>query len=231
MNRIRNISSRLTPCDRRCTSCKEARAQLRVYSGSRVSDEITGLLSIEPTESHNKGDRSTNSMGRTREAPTTGWFLSSKSRVSSNDLRDHLHWLLTELMGAEAAVRALQEDDETRMWITCYWRSASGKGGPALWPEQMESMAKLNLECDFDYYFVCEDQDWNGWFVPSARPAGEGHEDRRDMDSLIQGWPRAMERLKRRFCLSPGHCGKMYANGDYEDDSGQIVGNLLDFLT
>ena len=229
MKRTRTHSSRLTPCDCRHLSCKKTRAELRIYSDSRLSDEITGHLGIEPTERHDKGDRFTNSTGRTREAPSTGWFLSSRDRVSSNDLRDHLNWLLTELMGAEAAVRALQEDEETHMRIHCYWLSASGQGGPTLWPEQMESMAKLNLECDFDYYFLGEDH-WDGWFVPSVRSADTGYGPRRDMESLIQGWPRAMERLKQRFGLPPGHCGTMYDNGDYVDDSGEVVGSLLDFL-
>lgn len=231
MKRAREHSSRLTPCDCRYSSCEETRAQLRVYSDSRLSDEITGLLGIEPTEKHNKGDRFTNSIGRTRQAPSTGWFLSSRDRVTSNDLRDHLDWLLTELMGARAAVLALQEDEKTQMEITCYWRSASGLGGPTLWPEQMRSMADLNLECGFDYYFVVEDEDWDGWFAPSVRLVDADHEVRRDVESLMQGWPQAMERLKRCFGLPPGHCGTMYDKGDYVDSSGEVAGSLRDFLT
>ena len=231
MKRTREHSSRLTPRDCRCLSCVETRVQLRIYPDSRLSDEITELLGIEPTERHDKGDRFTGSSGRTHEAPLTCWFLSSRDRVTSNDLRDHLDWLLTELMGARAAVLALQKDDDTQMRITCYWRSASGQGGPTLWPEQMRSMTELNLECDFEYCFVVEDEDWDGWFAPSVRLVDTGHEVRRNVESLIQGWPRAMERLKRCLGLPPGHCGTMYDNGDYADDSGKAAGSLRDFLT
>lgn len=44
------------------------------------------------------------------------------------------------------------------MSVDCIWWSASGGGGPTLWPEQMACMAALNLECSFDISFYGPDE-------------------------------------------------------------------------
>ena len=36
------------------------------------------------------------------------------------------------------------------MTVQCIWWSATGQGGPTLWPEQMRLLAALNPECSFD---------------------------------------------------------------------------------
>ena len=152
-----NQHSRLTPYDRQYPSCEETRAALRIYPESKSAKEITEFLGIEPTEAQDKGSLFTNSRGRTRQAPCTVWFLSSEDQISSRDLRDHLDWLLPKLLAVESRLLSLQEDKGTKMTIGCTWWSAAGHGGPTLWPEQMESLARLNLECGFDVYFFGDD--------------------------------------------------------------------------
>jgi hypothetical protein len=41
----------------------------------------------------------------------------------------------------------------TGMTVQRIWWSATGQGGPTLWPEQMRLLAELNLECSFDVSF------------------------------------------------------------------------------
>lgn len=43
-------------------------------------------------------------------------------------------------------------------------------------------------------------------------------------------WGRALEALKRNSFLPNNHHGRILSNGDYVDDAGEILGNLLDFL-
>ena len=45
------------------------------------------------------------------------------------------------------------------MTVNCIWYSRSGHGGPTLWPEDMADLARLNLECTFDVYFLSDDED------------------------------------------------------------------------
>ena len=42
-------------------------------------------------------------------------------------------------------------------------------------------------------------------------------------------WRRALEALKRDAGLPGSHHGKIRANGDYVDDAGEVIGNLLEF--
>ena len=215
-------SSRLTLRDSSYPSCEETRVALRVYPCSQSAEEVTEFLGIEPTESHNKGDRHTNSVGRTRVAPSTGWFLSSEHQVSSRDIRDHLDWLLSRLAGTESKLRTLQGEGDTQMWITCVWWSNAGFGGPTLWPEQLLALAKLNMDFEFDFYYFGDEED---------EDSGNGRcgENSCDLEPLIGRWPEALDRLKQRQGVPSAHCGTIYNNGDYMDDTGEIVGSLLDF--
>ena len=38
-----------------------------------------------------------------------------------------------------------------------------------------------------------------------------------------------MEALKDYYGLPGGHHGRIRANGDYVDDAGEVIGNLLEF--
>ena len=145
-------SSRLTPPNRHYETCDYTYAELRIYPDSQSADEITGILGISPTQSQDKGSLLVKNE-RTRKIPRTGWFLSSEGRVDSRDVRDHLNWLIDTLVPVADELRLLQAQDGMKMTISCTWWSATGHGGPVLWPEQMKALAELNLECSFDVYF------------------------------------------------------------------------------
>ena len=126
---------------------------LCIYPGSSSSDDVSTLLGINPTRAHDKGKLMETPSGRRRKASLTAWLLSSDGIVESKDLRDHLDWLLQKLSGLTREILTLQEEENTKMSVCCTWISAAGHNGPVLWPEQMETLAKLNLECGFDFYF------------------------------------------------------------------------------
>lgn len=145
--------SRLTAPDRQYGTCQETHAELRIYSDCTSAYRVTCALGLEPTKSQEKGSLVKNSRGRVRMVSRTGWFLSSEGAIDSKDLRDHLDWLINKLSNVASALQVLQEQPGTKMTISCVWWSAAGHGGPVLWPEQMDALAKLNLECSFDVYF------------------------------------------------------------------------------
>ena len=92
-------------------------------------------------------------MGLVRTVPRSGWFLSSEDNVISQDLRDHLNWLLGQLLPVGAAIAELQVLPGLQMNVNCIWWSKAGSGGPVLWPEQMQGLTELNLECSFECSF------------------------------------------------------------------------------
>lgn len=158
--------SRPTLRDPEYATCALTHAALRIYSDSVAPGAVTAALGLEPQWTMAKGLPHELPGGLVREAPVSGWFLSSKGQVGSKDLRDHLDWLLDRLGPAASRLSALQAD-EVRMAVWCRWDSAFGHGGPTLWPEQMRLMAELNLECAFDVYFVGDEEE------PEPRDAGE----------------------------------------------------------
>lgn len=141
----------LTPYNDAYPSCERTFAELRVYSDVIDPAAITAMLGIQPTSVQPKGAVTTNSLGRTRVAPTNGWYLSSEGRTASKDVRRHLDWLLSVLSTKKATLEQIQGMRDVRMNVTCIWWMAGG-GGPSLWPEQMSGLADLNLECAFDLY-------------------------------------------------------------------------------
>jgi hypothetical protein len=147
------IASRLTSPNRNYPTCERTCVVLKIYPEFLSAADVSKSLEIEPTESHDKGEKLKNSIGRTRESKRTGWFLSSEDYVDSLDLRHHLDWLISKLEPCKEHLIVLQEMEGMKMSVGCVWWSLTGDGGPTLWPEQMSALANLNLECSFDIYF------------------------------------------------------------------------------
>lgn len=144
--------SRFTPLNALADACERTCAVLIVYSGDMHPSAITELLGQLPTRVVVAGEASLpNSLGRTRLGKLNAWFLSSEEYVSSRDVRHHLDWLLDRLMQKRETLRALQSKRFIKMYVSCPWWSRQGGGGPSLWPEQMQGLAELNLECSFSF--------------------------------------------------------------------------------
>ncbi|UCP81808.1 DUF4279 domain-containing protein [Pectobacterium versatile] len=151
------VNSRITPPNPNYEACLECRAKLLIYPGKMHPDEVSAMLSIEPTQKNIIGDRKKNSLGRTREVKISGWFLSSEDFISSKNLRDHIDWIVAKLDASREDLKKLQNTPGVKMTLSCVWWSAVGHSGPVLWPEQMKALADLDLECAFDIYFFPEE--------------------------------------------------------------------------
>jgi hypothetical protein len=79
------------------------------------------------------------------------WFLSSEDSVESGDIRRHIDWILEQIADKSDVFVALRDAGGTAD-VSCYWATASGHGGPSLWPRQMAILASLGLEIWFDVY-------------------------------------------------------------------------------
>lgn len=125
------------------STCKATYATLRIYGVP--PDDVTETLGLQPSETQ----RATTD----RVVRPNGWFLSSKERISSRDVRQHLDWLLDCLLPKADALARLRGIGATAD-ISSYWLSASGHGGPTISPQQAEKLATLGLDCWFDVYFT-----------------------------------------------------------------------------
>lgn len=151
-----NINSRRTPISSDYDGCDECRVSLLIYPEHVHPDEVSNILKLEPTKKNVIGTEITNSLGRTRKITVAGWFLSSEKYVQSKDIREHLDWLLIKILPSKNGLMQLQNIEGIKMGIDCEWWS-NGNGGPTLWPEQMNIMAELNLECAFNISFYNTD--------------------------------------------------------------------------
>jgi hypothetical protein len=50
------------------------------------------------------------------------------------------------------------------------------------------------------------------------------------LDLKPREWGRALEALKRFEQLPNNHHGRIMSNGDYVDEAGNVIGNLIDYL-
>lgn len=128
-------------------SRNDSYATLRIYRDALVPDEVSKRLNMAPSKSQKKGEE----FRPGHSAPIGGWFLSSKGRVESKDVRRHVAWVLDQLAAVGNELRRLQ-DEGYGMDVSCYWLSSEGHGGPTLDHEIMGRLASLRLDIWFDVY-------------------------------------------------------------------------------
>lgn len=148
------VETRITPICSEYETCNECFIRLMIYPKDTHPAEISKLLNIEPTSINVVGEIVTNSRGKSREIKNSGWFLSSEGLVDSKDLREHIDWFIKKISPFSENLKKIQEVKNIKMTLKCIWFSKFGHSGPVLWPEQMQALASLNLECSFDIYFL-----------------------------------------------------------------------------
>lgn len=128
-------------------TCKECYATLRVYHDTLSSRAITALLGLLPDETRDGYEGV-----RTRSAPLTYWGLTSREKVDSKDLRDHLDFFAKTLEPAKGPLKGLIAVGAT-VDLFCFWASASGHGGPTVDPSNMLALGRLGIPLAFDLYY------------------------------------------------------------------------------
>jgi hypothetical protein len=128
-------------------TCEETYATLRIYHDDLNPDDVSSRLRLVPSDSQKKGQI----LQAQREAPVGAWFLSSQDHVPSRDVGRHIVWIIDQLSGREAMLKALQ-DEGYQIDLFCFWASANGHGGPELTHEIMQRLSSLKLNLGFDVY-------------------------------------------------------------------------------
>lgn len=147
-------NSYLTQIDDNYPTCERTKAVLRIHCGSRSPSSISALLQVVSSDIVEAGLPRKSRRGYAGPLGKVNlWMLDSEANVLSKDLRRHLDWLLDQLEPASGQIRELRKSGVV-IDIWCVWWSKTGEGGPALWPEQMCRIARLDLELSigFSYY-------------------------------------------------------------------------------
>jgi Domain of unknown function (DUF4279) len=79
-------------------TCAATYATLRIYTGKVPPEQVTVLLRLEPSKLQVED----------AGAHLNGWFLSTKDRVQSRDLRRHVDWLLEQIVPLRSELATLQ---------------------------------------------------------------------------------------------------------------------------
>jgi hypothetical protein len=136
-------------------TCHSTDATLCIYLPDAYNPNLLSeKLDIQPSKTQMKGEIY---KGKVREWPTA-WFLESKGKVHSKDIRRHISWLIDQVEGKSEFIRQLQTEG-SEMRISCFWVSAFGHGGPMLDAEIMKRLVELNVGVSFDIYFDEDEPD------------------------------------------------------------------------
>jgi hypothetical protein len=124
-------------------------ATFRVCGKHLYPEEVTRRLRIDPSESHNPGDK----RGKSGIWPHGYWAIESGLHVQSTNLSLHIEWLLNRIEPVQVEVLSLV-DEGFSVDIFCFLESLTGHGGPTFSPTLLRRVANLNVELSLDMYFA-----------------------------------------------------------------------------
>jgi hypothetical protein len=128
------------------------------FAGERLEPgEITRLLGVEPSTAYRKGEVYKRTHGHEVRGRTGLWRLTTKQRLESAELADHLAYLVEILFpgGSDKFVeplRALMRKFDLQADVDCFWYGEHGASEPEI-PEDIRaafSQIGATIETDFD---------------------------------------------------------------------------------
>lgn len=154
---------------------KHAFATLRIAGDELHPDEVTKVLKFKPTTAYAKGQKyAGSSPDRSYRGKTGVWFLSTDAHVTSEDLEDHLHFLVGLLIQRRfyvgvkggkpyarvlpdhatptlTAFRNLLAEKSLRAVVTCFWYGSAGSPPPAIPDHLSMSIRSIPAELEVDF--------------------------------------------------------------------------------
>jgi hypothetical protein len=88
--------------------------------------------------------------------PRYFWRSSSKDKIDSNELQDHVAWLLSQVKPGRS-IREIS-DHGGSAFLTCFWAGNGRGGGPTLSSSLMRTIASHDVELQFDFYTEDDDE-------------------------------------------------------------------------
>ena len=131
-------------------------ASLR-FKGDRLEpSQVTEILDEAPTTAYRKGEIYKRSRGQEIRGRTGLWLLSSRGHIQSEDLNDHLKYLVKILFpgGSQERVERLHHlmrDGHVEADVGCFWQGGPGASPPTIAQEVRKALKKLPAEIETDF--------------------------------------------------------------------------------
>ena len=122
-------------------------ASINIYSQEVSPVEVSSILSIDPDRSVCKGEE----IRQGTIAKQNAWIYTSKDRVESDNLENHIEFLLDAIDGKSLSLNTVLESDSW-MRILCFWESPEGNGGPVLSSKLIRKLSKFPFDIEFDVW-------------------------------------------------------------------------------
>ena len=136
-----------------------------ILSGTDLDPEVvTRAVGVSPDASARRGDARFNAAGRlVAPHPESWWKLSTRNRVESKDLNEHLRVLLSFLLPHRTELLELSRNGQAYfdvLWESSYLYAGTG---PVIDPAYVQGIAALGAGVGFDIYQIEAE--------PSSEPA------------------------------------------------------------
>jgi hypothetical protein len=137
----------------------KAFATLRFVGDNLDPDEISRILAEKPTKAHRKGERfSPGPRSRAIFGKTGIWYLSTRRRIHSADIIDHLEEIIALIFPFAAGERTfksicdIMRDKDIQAHVTVFWRGPSRAAMPSIPNRIIDQLSRLpaDIERDFD---------------------------------------------------------------------------------
>jgi hypothetical protein len=125
-------------------------AALRIMGDELVPEEISRLLGVEPTSSHERGHQAPSGpSGRIVTRNSGMWRLHAKETKPEN-----LDWQVSELLGLVTTDLSVWSSIAARFRVDlfCGWFMGSGNEGVAISPETMVALGQRGIQLSIDIY-------------------------------------------------------------------------------
>jgi len=131
-------------------------AALRFMGDKLEPSRITELLGAQPTTVYRKGEVYKRVRGREVRGRTGLWRLSTKGRVNSPDLHEHLNYLLGVLFPPSdrelvESLRALMREDGLQADVSCFWHGERGAQAPLVPEGVRTAFARVSAQIETDF--------------------------------------------------------------------------------
>jgi hypothetical protein len=132
----------------RATGPERVRATFRIYHPDLEPEKLTELLEITPSIAWR---RATLWLAQTPGFSHQGGCSQVRTVMRGNNAGAHIDWLLDQLAGKTNMIKELQNRG-FMIDVVVGWHATSWNTTPALSPDLMRRLAKLNLPIWFDVY-------------------------------------------------------------------------------
>jgi hypothetical protein len=131
-------------------------ANLRFFGDRLDPNCISDILDTSPTVAYKKGEVYKRSRGHEIRGRTGLWLISSEGRLESQDLNDHLKYLISFVFPMEDSgrLRRLHEfmrDHGIEADVSCFWYGERGARPPVIREDIRDRLARIPAEIELDF--------------------------------------------------------------------------------